>query len=162
MRQTSFRVLVTAAVFSVSALLLACPLGQLHVLIPDYVTSSVKGVQIYRVDDASGQLVDAGRIEFLGIETTHERRDVKYRQLAPRRNAHVRPSQHRGDPRSGQPASIELTLAYLNPAPAGWFKVASFNTYGTSKESAAPGVPDRRGGLSASASTGAKPAAGIG
>ena len=66
MRKRSFRLAVTAAVFCMSAFLLACPLGQLRLQIPDYFTSDVKGVQLYRIDDASGQLVDAGRIEFLG------------------------------------------------------------------------------------------------
>jgi hypothetical protein len=134
MRQTSFRVLVTAAVFSVSAFLLACPLGQLHVLIPDYVTSSVKGVQIYRVDGA--RLVDAGRIEFLGIETSASGETIKYKQVSPDGAPWFGPVQTAVTRNPSQPASIELTLAYLNPAPAGFFKVASFNTVGTSKESA--------------------------
>ncbi|MGH7289326.1 MAG: hypothetical protein ACREI8_15050, partial [Myxococcota bacterium] len=123
MRQNSFRVLVTAAVFSVSALLLACPMGQLHVLIPDYVTSSVKGVQIYRVDDASGELVDVGRIEFLGIETRNKGEVIQYRQLAADGTPTFGPLHTRLTRDPSQPASIELTLAYLNPAPAGWFKV---------------------------------------
>ncbi len=137
MRQTSFRVLLTAAVCSVSALLLACPLGQLHVLIPDYVTSSVQGVQIYRVDDASGELVDAGRIEFLGIIETRRRGEViEYRQLAADGTPTFGPLSTTLTRDPSQPASLELTLAYLNHAPGGWFKVATFNSYGTSKESA--------------------------
>ena len=34
-----------------------------------------------------------------------------------------------------QPAALEVELAFLNQLPAGWFKVASYNPYGTSKPS---------------------------
>ena len=34
-----------------------------------------------------------------------------------------------------QPASIEVELAFLNQLAAGWFKVASYNSVGTSRPS---------------------------
>jgi hypothetical protein len=137
MRGNPFRVLVTAAVFAVSALLLACPLGRLRVLIPDFATSDVRGVRLYRVDDASGQLAPAGSIQFLGIETNDAIGEtLAYRQLTaegepwfgPLRTAVVR--------NADQPAALEVELAFLNQLPSGWFKVASYNAVGTSKPSA--------------------------
>jgi hypothetical protein len=137
MRGNPFRVAVTAAVFAVSALLLACPLGRLRVLIPDFATSDVRGVRLYRIDDASGQLVPAGSIQFLGIEMNEPLggETLVYRQLTaagapwfgPLRTPVVR------DP--SQPASLEVELAFLNQLPAGWFKLASYNPYGTSQPS---------------------------
>jgi hypothetical protein len=137
MRGNPFRVLVTAAVFAVSALLLACPLGRLRVLIPDFATSDVRGVRLYRVDDAGGQLAPAGSIQFLGIETNDAIGEtLAYRQLTaegkpwfgPLRTAVVRDA--------SQPAALQVELAFLNQLPSGWFKVASYNAYGTSRPSA--------------------------
>ena len=135
MRKRSFRLAVTAAVFVVSAFLLACPLGQLRMQIPDFFTSDVKGVQLYRIDDASGQLVDAGRIEFLGIEASKTGEVLKYKQVTPEGDTWFGPvfTQVIRDP--SQPAAIEVTLAFLNQLPAGWFKVASYNLFGTSRAS---------------------------
>jgi hypothetical protein len=137
MRRIPFRAVVTAAVFAVSMLLLACPLGRLRVKIPDFATSDVRGVRLYRVDDATGQLAPAGTIQFLGVETSDASGGemLAYRQLTaegepwfgPLRTVVVR------DP--GQPAALEVELAFLNQLSAGWFKVASYNAIGTSKPS---------------------------
>ena len=137
MRGNAFRLGVTVAVCAVSALLLACPLGRLRVLIPDFATSDVRGVRLYRVDAASGQLVEAGSLQFLGIETNEALggETLAYRQLTaagapwfgPLRTVVVRDA--------SQPASLEVELAFLNQLPAGWFKVASYNAYGTSPPS---------------------------
>ena len=37
---------------------------------------------------------------------------------------------------ASQPNGIEVTLAFVNQLPAGWFKVASYNLIGTSRVSA--------------------------
>jgi len=141
MRGTPFRALVTASVFAVSALLLACPLGQLHMRIPDYATGQVKGVRLYRVD-ASGRLVDAGRLEFSGIQKSPQYGELlKYTQVtvqgAPAPSSVWGPAfaQVIRDP--AHPASIEVTLGFLNQLPPGYFKVATYNAVGTSPVSAA-------------------------
>ena len=138
MRKRSFRLAVTAAVFCMSAFLLACPMGQLRLLIPDFFTSDVKGVQLYRIDDASGQLVEAGHIEFLGSRQKQDVEQLKYRQFTPEGDPWFGPGLHAG--RSATRASrtaSRSTLAFLNQLPAGWFKVASYNLFGTSRASAA-------------------------
>ncbi len=136
MRKHSFRLAVTAAVFCVSAFLLACPLGQLRILIPDYLTSGVKGIQLYRIDDASGQLVDAGQIRFIGIETNKRGEEMKYKQYTPEGLPWFGPIYTPVIRDAAQPQSIEVTLAFLNQLPAGWYKVASYNLIGTSGPSA--------------------------
>ena len=136
MRKRSFQLAVTATVFCVSAFLLACPLGQLRMQIPDFFTSEVKGVQLYRIDDTSGQLVDAGRIEFLGLETSKQGSELlKYKQLAPDGTPWFGPVFTEVLRDASKPASLEVTLAFLNQLPAGWFKVASYNLFGTSSAS---------------------------
>ena len=135
MRKRSFRLAVTAAVFCMSAFLLACPLGQLRLQIPDFFTSEVKGVQLYRIDDASGQLVDAGRIEFLGVEKSKTGEFMKYMHVSPEGDPWFGPVFTQVIRNPSQPNGIELTLAFMNQLPSGWFKVASFNLIGTSRAS---------------------------
>lgn len=137
MRKRSFRLVVTAAVFCMSAFLLACPLGHLRLQIPDYFTSDVKGVQLYRIDDASGQLVDAGRIEFLELQTSKTGEQfLKYRHVSPEGEPWWGPVFSPITRIPSQPNGIELELAFLNQLPSGWFKVASYNLIGTSRASA--------------------------
>ena len=83
MRKHPFRTAATAVLLCVSAFLLACPLGQLRLQIPDFETSGVKGVQLYRVDDSTGQLVDAGRLEFMKLDTSKSGEFLKYKHVAP-------------------------------------------------------------------------------
>ena len=136
MGKRSFRLAVTAAVFCMSAFLLACPLGQLRLQIPDFFTSDVKGVQLYRIDDASGQLVDAGRIEFLGVKKSNGADVLKYMHRSPEGDPWFGPVVTQIVRNPSQPNGIEVTLAFLNQLPSGWFKVASYNLIGTSRASA--------------------------
>jgi hypothetical protein len=136
MSMRALRVALVAAVFSVSAFLLACTMGQLRLQIPDFETSGVVGIQLFRVDDTTGQLVDAGRIEFLGIETTAEGEFLKYKQLDPSGAGVFGPVSTQITRPASYPNGIEMTLAYMNQLPAGWFKVASYNLIGTSTASA--------------------------
>jgi hypothetical protein len=137
MRGGPFRAGVTLAVCAVSALLLACPVGRLRVLIPDFATSGVRGIRLFRVDDVSGALVAAGSLEFLGLEPNERLGGelLVYRQrsaadepaFGPLRSPVVR------DPEA--PAALEVQLAFVNPLAPGWFKVASYNAVGTSRPS---------------------------
>ena len=136
MRLKASRVLATASVLLVSSMLLACPIGRLRMLIPDFETSAVRGIQLLRVEDGSAALVDAGAIRFLGLENDPAEGEVLvYRQLdvdgepslGPLRAPVVR------DP--DQPEAIQIELSFLNELPAGWFKVASYNGAGTSAPS---------------------------
>ena len=136
MRKHSFRLAVTAAVFCMSAFLLACPLGQLRLQIPDFFTSDVQGVQLYRIDDATGQLVDAGRIEFMGLQKNNGADVLKYKHVSPEGDPWFGPVFTQIVRNPSQPNGIEVTLAFLNQLPSGWFKVASYNLIGTSRASA--------------------------
>lgn len=137
MRMRAFRAAATVAMLSVSAFLLACPMGQLRLQIPDYFTSEVKGVQLYRVDDASGELVDAGRIEFIALETSGNGEYLKYKHVAPDGSGLLGPVFTEISRLPTQPNGIEVTLAFMNQLPSGWFKVASYNLIGTSRASTA-------------------------
>jgi hypothetical protein len=133
----SFRVAVTAAVFCVSTFLLACPLGSMRMLIPDFFASDVQGIQVFRVDDATGQLVEAGSIEFLGIEAAPRGEQLQYQQLAPSGEVAFGPIYTALERDPAAPDGATITLAFMNQLPPGWFKVASYNDDGTSEVSAA-------------------------
>jgi hypothetical protein len=137
MRKRSFRWVITAAVLCMSAFLLACPMGRLRLQIPDYFTSDVQGVQLYRIDDASGELVDAGRIEFIKVEKQQNVDYLKYRHVSPEGDPWWGPVYTPINRIPNQPNGIEIELAFLNQLPSGWFKVASYNLIGTSRASAA-------------------------
>ena len=135
MRGRLLRLALTAALLCGSALLLACPWGALRVQIPDYVTSDVRGIRVYRVDDATGKLAAAGHIEFLGIETMRDGEKLGYKQFDTAGVLRFGPifTPVIRDP--AKPAAIQLNLAMLNQLPAGWFKIASYNEFGTSPPS---------------------------
>jgi hypothetical protein len=137
MRKHPFRTAATAVLLCVSAFLLACPLGQLRLQIPDFETSGVKGVQLYRVDDSTGQLVDAGRIEFMKLDENKSGEFLKYKHVAPDGTVLFGPVFTQVVRRAEQPNGIEVTLAFMNQLPSGFFKVASYNLIGTSPVSTA-------------------------
>jgi hypothetical protein len=135
MRVKPTRFLVTTAVLLVSALLLACPVGQLRVLIPDFETSNVRGFEMFRVDDATGALEPAGAIRFRRIENDPNAGEMMiYRQINPdgSRNGIQRTPVVR-NPEA--PDAIELQVWFVNELPAGWFRAATFNAAGTSPPS---------------------------
>ena len=104
--------------------------------IPDYGTSDVRGVRVYRVDDATGELAAAGHIEFLAIEQVRGEEKLKYMQFSANGDPWFGPIYTPVIRDPARPAAIEITLAMLNQLPAGWFKIASYNQYGTSPPSA--------------------------
>jgi len=134
MRKRAFRSAVTAAVICVSAFLLACPVGQLRMQIPDFFTSEVKGVRLYRIDDASGQLVDAGTIEFLKLEKRKDGELLKYEHVSTTGEV-TGPLYTQAARIPTLPDGLEINLSFSNELPAGWFKVASYNLIGTSRPS---------------------------
>lgn len=132
-----FRMVVTLAVCCVSSFLLACPVGTMRMLIPDFFTNDVRGVQVYRVDDQSGALVDAGRIEFIEIEVRPRGEQLKYQQVTPAGEISFGPMYTKlsRDPTAAD--GVEIKLAFLNQSTPGWFRVASYNLDGTSSPSLA-------------------------
>src|SRR5688572_11974943 len=135
MRRRAFRAALTAAVFCFSSLLLACELGQLRVRIPDFFSSDVQGVRLYRVDDATGELVDAGRIEFVSVGTSAQGEYVEYMQYTPDGQPGWGPVYAPIERLPDDPNGVDVTLGFSNTLPSGWFKVASYNLIGTSKPS---------------------------
>jgi hypothetical protein len=121
-------------VFAISAMLLGCPLGVFRVRITDYFTRGVKGLQLYRVD-STGQLVNAGRIEFLAIESGAGGEVMKYRNVASDGTSLFGPVYTDVERNASYPYGIELVVSFSNQLPAGWFKVASYNGGGTSSPS---------------------------
>jgi hypothetical protein len=137
MRVKPIRVVATAAVLLASSLLLACPVGQLRVMIPDFESSMVRGVEVFRVDESSGALESAGSIHFKRVkedgvtgEVIVYRQETADGELMGRQEAPVL-----RDP--DQPDAVLVQFFFYNDLPSGWFKVATFNGAGTSPPSSA-------------------------
>lgn len=137
MRGRGFRAALTAALLCGTLTLLACPLGRLRVLIPDYETAGVRGLRVYRVDDATGQLVGAGHVEFMALEKGRDGEYMKYAQYDANGAAYAGPLYGKIERVGSRPGAIQLSVGFVNPLPAGWFRVASYNPYGTSPVSSA-------------------------
>ena len=136
MRGRSLRLALTAMLLVGSTTLLACPLGYLKVLIPDYVTSDVRGLRLFRVDDTTGQLTAAGHIEFMALEMARDGEKLKYMQYDAAGKALLGPIYTAVFRDAAKPAAVQVTLLMQNQLPAGWFKVASYNQFGSSGASA--------------------------
>ena len=52
----------TIALLALTLALPACQLRTLHLVITDFDTAAVQGVQVYRLDDATNQPVPAGQV----------------------------------------------------------------------------------------------------
>jgi len=133
MRIRSIRLAAIAALLAASSVLLACPIGRLRVLIPDFSSSAVRGLELLRVDDGSGALVRAGSIHFTGLENDPVSGEVMvYRQYEPDGTPSFGPLTAPVTRDPAMPEALTLEFTFLNELPAGWFKVAAFNAAGTS------------------------------
>ncbi len=126
---------------SLSLSLAGCGPSRLHILVPDFVASSVDGLQLYRVAE-NGRLRIAGSIVFGAITSTPNGLQMAYTQLVPGKPAWG-PLQARVK-RPG-PGKLEIELAFFNAGEPAFFRFASYNERGTSRaadgEIYAPGNP---------------------
>ncbi len=116
-------------------LLSGCRLTGLHVVIPDFSASTVQGVRVYRVDEGSGQLVDAGRIEFGALTKTSQGERISCTHIGPSGQIYGPVDAVVSRPAS-YPSGVDVRVPFVNPLPAGWFRVSSYNTKGASAPSA--------------------------
>lgn len=112
---------------SLPLLLAGCSLGRLHILIPDFVASSVDGIRLFRVVD--GELVPAGRVLFGALTTTAQGLRMEYTQIVPGKESFGPILAAAKRPATGQ---LELELSLYNGTESGYFRFASFNEKGMS------------------------------
>lgn len=127
-----FRFLSLALLLATSALISGCAFRLLHVVIPDFEASQVVGVNIWKVDTALPQ--DAGTITF-GALTTQDYGNgpielIEYR--INRLDGTQIDSWARVVRDPAAPGAIEVRLIFPKDVPPGWFKVSTYNAYGTS------------------------------
>lgn len=110
-----------------------CTLRVIHVIIPDFSSDQVQGVNVYRLDDTTGAPVQVGRFDLGSIQTLADGTQViRYSEVAPDgtvESSNV-PTAVQTDP--SNPDSIELYLLQNSGPAAGWYKVGTFNAYGSS------------------------------
>jgi hypothetical protein len=130
------RLMPLVAATCLCLLLSGCRVAGLRVVIPDYAKAKVLGMRVYRVEEGTERLINAGRVVFGTITTTSGGERIVCTHIAPdgTRYGPVDSVVHRP---ASYPGGIDVQLPFANPLPAGWFRVASYNTKGTSVPSAA-------------------------
>lgn len=137
MRRFVHRVLAVALLALVVPALSGCEMRLLRVIIPDFETSAVEGVQVWRLDDATGQPVLRGRLVFQG--STQDRFGMEVVEYAIVQNdgtqGYTLMAEVERD--SVDPDRVELDLYYTPRDAQGWYKVSTFNAVGASPLSTA-------------------------
>lgn len=131
------RVLAVLAGLAFAVPLSGCTIRTIHVLIPDFVSDQVQGVNLFRLDDATAAPVLMSRIDFVSSTTQPDGSELVQYQIV---STDGTTSQTFSvlvvkDPTNSDSAEMEL-LAGTAGAP-GWFKVSTFNPYGSSSLSTA-------------------------
>jgi hypothetical protein len=113
---------------SLSLLMLGCGNGRLHILIPDFIASSVDGLRLFRVV-ADGGLQAAGRVVFGPVTTTSTGQQMEYTQIVPGQATWGPLMARMTRPASGQ---VELEMVLFNAGAPAFFRFASYNENGAS------------------------------
>ena len=121
-----------ALVFLISIPLCGCDLSKLHVIIPDFDSNRVAGVQVWRLDDGSQQPVAGGQLSFSEPYILQGHEVVDYTQVHADGSEGVTFfARVMRDP--ANPDTVSLDLGYERLEEAGWFKVSTFNSQGSSE-----------------------------
>lgn len=131
MRHASRTVLGLALAFLITIPLSGCELRQIRLMIPDFDSSLVEGVQVWRLDDATGQPVAVGQLTFSEPYVLQGEEVVDYTQLHADGSEGITVfTRLVRDP--ANPDTISIELAYDRLEPEGWFKISTFNSLGDS------------------------------
>lgn len=134
------RALAALTAGCVAFLLTACDLRRVDLLIPDFESSQVEGVEVWRLAEGSNTPVYAGTIRFsdVQVDPASGREFVDYVNL---------PADGATDAVATQawlvhvdatnPDAVQLLLIYDMRTESGWYKVSTFNAQGSSPLSVA-------------------------
>ena len=125
------RVSLAILVLSLGSLLTGCELRRLQLTIPDFESSSVQGVEVWRLADATSQPVRAGVILFSGTHLVGGKEVVDYlNQPTDGTNGLGASAELVRDP--ANPDVVQLALYFDMHSTTGWYKVSTFNAHGSS------------------------------
>ena len=124
-----FRFAALASAAALSFLLSGCGPGRLHILIPDFLPSQVKGLRLFRVLE-NGGLQAAGRIRFGALTIGPDGWELEYTQIVPGQAAWGPLTANVRRPARGQ---LELEMAFYNAGEPSFFRFASYNENGSSE-----------------------------
>ena len=111
--------------------LTGCSYHVLRIVIPDFETSLVEGVQVWRLDDYSQQPVAGGLLTFSPVYQVNGQEVVDYTQVRADGSTGMTIFA-RLDRSEADPNSVNLDLYYERLENPGWYKVSTFNSQGTS------------------------------
>lgn len=109
-----------------------CEYRMLQVVIPDFDTSAVEGVQIWRLADGTNQPVQGSQLVFTVPYSQNGQEIVDYTQLNPDGSQGIL-LQAVVERSPTQPDTVQVRLYYYRMQPQGWYRVSTFNEVGTSE-----------------------------
>lgn len=108
-----------------------CDVRMLRVVIPDFETAQVEGVRVFRLDDASGQPIDAGELLFGSTSFDEKGQEfIEYVLTTP--DGEEFPGLVSGLVRDDANPNQVTVVLFFQLEQMGWHKVATFNGLGTS------------------------------
>jgi len=112
-----------------------CQVRTIHVIVPDFDSSLVSGIDVYRVDETTGQPIYAGKLTFGQIMAQPDGTEaVAYSLTEP--DGTTTGGLQTTILRSQGGDTVEMHLVFSGATPSGDFRVASFNAAGASPLSA--------------------------
>lgn len=132
MRNRFRRALGGALLLLLTVPMSGCEFSHLKVMIPDFESSLVEGVQLWRLAEGTDEPVRAGRLVFSQVSDEFGNETIDYTiELADGTTSMTLPASLNRN--ASQPDSVELELYYIRSEPAGWFKVSTYNAFGSSQ-----------------------------
>ena len=110
-----------------------CELRVLNILLPDFEASGVDGVEVWRLDESTGEPVTAGILDFLGtktVETMNGPVEVIEYEIVYADGTRTKPILARMEHDEASPGDVQVRLIFKTAA--GIFKVSSYNEAGSS------------------------------
>jgi hypothetical protein len=108
-----------------------CQLRTIHVVVPDFASSLVQGIDVYRVDEATGQPLYAGQLSFGQIVVQPDGSETVAYALT-ESDGTTTSGLQTTMLRSQGGNTVELHLIFSGATPSGDFRVATYNAAGTS------------------------------
>ncbi len=108
-----------------------CDVRMVKVVIPDFETAQVEGVRVFRLDDTTGQPVDAGVLRFGSTSFDEKGREFVDYVLTTPAGEEITGLVSGLVRDAANPSQVTVVL-FFKIDETGWYKVATFNGAGTS------------------------------
>ena len=125
---------IGALLLTLMLVLPGCQVRTIDILIPDFASAAVNGVELHRVNDDTGALEYDDRIIFVGLTTNEDGEEVLTYRIGEASAEEIRFASVI-DRDANNPDRITVRLMYSTRNEAGWYRATTYNTVGASAPS---------------------------